>query len=75
MAVQTHVKHDLKALCCIHPLHFDSSLTSRYAASSELGTEPQCRHQLPIPQRIANTGRQGFRWGKACRTSTKAVVG
>jgi len=64
----------------LHPpwlrVQIDSPLTSPNAASesSELGTEAQSHHQLPIPHCIANAG-QGFRGGKACRTSTKDVVG
>ena len=58
-------------------LQIDSSLTSRYSVS-KIETEPQRHHQLPIPQgpqRIANAGRQGFRWGEVCCTWTNHVVG
>ena len=65
----------MSALPHLPSLQIDSSLTSRYPASSKLETEPQSHHQLPIPQRIANAGRQGFQWGTACFTSTKDVVG
>ena len=27
---------------------------------SNLETEPQCHHRLPIPQRIVNAGHQGY---------------
>ena len=48
----------------LHPprLGIDSSRTipCRGPASSNLKIEPQSHHQLPIPQRMANEGRQGF---------------
>ena len=63
------------ALLHLPCLEIDSSLTSRYLASPKVETEPQSHHQLPIPQRIDNAGRQGFQWGKAYCIPKKDVVG
>ena len=59
----------------IFPRVAGSKIRLKNLENSELDTEPKSHSQLPIPQHIANAGRQGFQWGKACSPQTKYDVG